>query len=403
MQTFLRTRKRGGYSIAFLSILAATIVAVGCGDVYRPVANPVLQPGGDPQSVRLAFLINNNNGGLGSVSTLDVSGDTNLGNSQVGVNPVHGAVQAATGRVFVANQGDDTVSAVSTSNTIPSATITMPAGSKPSFVAPGSSTTMYVLTPGTVPPTVSVLDTTINVFSTAIAVGNDPVAAVAAPDNSRLFVMNRADGTVSVITAGNTVVTQTIAVGASPVWGVVSSDSTTLWVVNQGSNSVSVIQTSSGTVTATIPVGTAPRFAAYESHLNRLYVANAGSNSISVIDVSTEQVMATVTVGSAPAMLTPLADGTRVYVANSGCADVIALSGCTGNTVTVVDAANFGVRKTITVGTAPIAIVSANDGSKVVVMNRDSNNASFIRTSDDTVINTVPSGAPKPVWVALLG
>src|SRR5205085_464150 len=99
--------------------------------------------------------------------------------------------------------------------------------------------------------------------------------------------------------------------------------------------------------------------------------------------------------------IAPLPDGTRVYVANAGCSDSVNLAGCTGTTVSVVDAVSLAVRKTITVGTTPVSLAADNASTKVVVANRDSNNISSIRTSDDTVINTNASGSPQPTFVTI--
>lgn len=402
MLSILRTRNRAGQVMVCAAMAAALLCAVGCGDVYRPVANPQLLPGGDPQAIHFAFVLNNNNGNLGTVSQIDMSGDSNQSNHPAGLNPVYATVQPATASVFVANQGDDTMTAFSTSSFLAPVTVTLPPGSKPNFVAIAGTGRAFVVTPGTNPPSVTEINTGINVVIASIPVGNGPVAAIATPDGSKAYVLNRADNTVTVINVGSGVVSKTIAVGVSPTWPVMSADGTTLWVVNQGSDSVSVIDTGSDSVTKSVTVGVSPRYAAFEPRLLRLYVANAGSNSISVIDSSTETVLATVPVGAAPVSLTPLQDGTKVYVANSGCQDVVALQSCNGNTVSVVDAKSMTVTKTVTVGTTPISIGSASDAIRVVVVNRDSNNISDIRTSDDTVVTTIPSGSPAPVWVTIL-
>lgn len=396
------SRNRSGQIVALLVVMAAALFAVGCGDVYRPVANPQLLPGGDPQAIHFAFVLNNNNGGLGTVSQIDMSGDSNQANHGVGRNPVHAVVQPATDSVFVANQGDDTVSTFSTLSLIAPSTITLPAGAAPSFMAIAGTARAFAVTPGTNPPSVTEINTGINVVIATIPVGNGPVMAVATRDGGKVYVLNRADNTVSVISVANAVVTKTIAVGISPTWAVMSGDGATLWVMNQGSDNVSVIDTASDSVSQSIAVGVAPRSAVFESRLLRLYVANAGSNSITVIDATNQSVLGTVAVGAAPVSLTALQDGTKIYVANSGCQDVIALQSCNGNTVSVVSANSLSVVKTITVGSTPVSVDSAFDVSKVVVANRDSNNISNIRTSDDTVVTTLPSGSPAPVWVAVL-
>src|SRR4051812_3775970 len=98
------------YAPAF-ALAALCLVLAACGDTYRPIAIPILQPGGDPQTTRVATVINNNNGGAGSTITVDATGDTNIAVFQVGKDPVHGAFWlGSTVRIYVANRGDDSVS-----------------------------------------------------------------------------------------------------------------------------------------------------------------------------------------------------------------------------------------------------------------------------------------------------
>ena len=49
---------------------------LGCGDQYRPVANPIVGPGGQPQLTHFAYVVNNNPAGNGSAMQFDVSGDS---------------------------------------------------------------------------------------------------------------------------------------------------------------------------------------------------------------------------------------------------------------------------------------------------------------------------------------
>ena len=70
-------------------LLLSTIVLSSCGDVYRPVANPIIPPGANPQQTFYAIVLGANGPASGSAATVDVSGDTNIGNAVLGVNPVH--------------------------------------------------------------------------------------------------------------------------------------------------------------------------------------------------------------------------------------------------------------------------------------------------------------------------
>jgi YVTN family beta-propeller protein len=268
------------------------------------------------------------------------------------------------------------------------------------FVGGTETAFSYVANSGT--NTLGVINVTGGIQQNSIPVGNTPVALAETPDSTRVFSINRGDGTVTSITTSSDTVLATIPVGTSPVAAAMKSDGTVLYVVNQGSGTVSLIDVASNTVTATLPVGASPSFVSFDARLRRLYVANTGSNTISVFNADIGLTpLATVTVGAGPVSLAPLPDGTRIYVANAGCADPVNLAGCTGNTVTVIDAVSLAVRKTITVGSTPVSLAADPASTRVIVANRDSDSISSIRTTDDTVISTLPSGAPKPVFVTI--
>lgn len=394
-----RTRCAG----ALLSFAALMILA-GCGDTYRPIALPVVQPGGDPQNTRVATVISNNNGGPGNATEVDATGDTNIATFSIGLDPVHAAY--ASGSVtllYVANRAADSVSYFSpivVGGAVSS--IGLPSGARPVWV---SSVGAYVLVAESGTNNVGVILGATGVLQQELPVGINPVSIAQTPDNQWAYVANKGSGTVSIIAMGTLSLDSTVAVGSSPVWVTAKPDSTTVYILNQGSSSVTVIDTTSKAVVGTVPVGSAPNMMAYDSVNHRLYVANTGSNTISVFDADPQvpTLLRTVTVGSAPASITPLLDGSRFYVANSGCSDPIALTGCTGNTVSVVDARSFAVTKTITVGSTPISLVATPESTKVVVANRDSSTITDIRTLDDTVVSTISSASPQPVQVIING
>jgi len=387
--------------LAGIATALAWVVLVSCGDVYRPVANPVLKPGGDPQATRIALVVSNNNGSPGMATSIDVSGDTNLGNFAVGRGPTFAAFEGASANAMVANKNDDSlafISALTQGSTV--VVVTLPAGSAPVYLASTSPGLMFVANSGT--NNVGVINAATNVLQFVIPVGRTPVALVQTPDAKILFSVNKGDGTVSAISTSDDSVLATIPVGSSPVAAALNSDGKTLYVLNQGSGSVSAIDVASNSVVATVAAGASPSAIIFEASRRRLYVANTGSNSVSVFDADVGLTFVqTVTVDAGPASIAPLPDGTRVYVANAGCTDAINLTGCSGTTVSVIDAVSLAVRKNITVGSTPVSLAADAASTKVVVANRDSNNVSSIRTSDDTVVTTNPSGAPQPTYVTI--
>ncbi len=400
-ESSVRIRETRRREFAGIAAALAWLLLAGCGDVYRPVANPVLKPGGDPQVTRVAVVLSNNNGSPGMVSTIDISGDTNIGNFLVGRGPAYAAFIATSSQVFVANKNDDTVSfltALSQGSTV--TFITLPLGSAPVYLASTEAGFMYVANSGT--NTVGVITTANSALQSLIPVGRTPVALVQTPDTSVLYCVNQGDGTVSAISPADSAVLITIPVGSSPVAAVMNSDGKTLYVANRGSGTVSAINIASNTVVATVVSGASPSALIFDPSRRRLYVANTGSNSVSVFDADVGLTLVqNVTVGAGPTSMAPLPDGTRVYVANAGCTDAVNLAGCSGTTVSVVDTISLTVRKTITVGSAPVSLAAAADSTKVVVANRGSNTISSIRTSDDTVVNTNASGSPQPTFVVI--
>ncbi|HYX69655.1 MAG TPA: YncE family protein [Terriglobales bacterium] len=389
-------RKNG---LRFLTF-SVFICLLGCAQTYRPVANPILSPGGDPGPTKGALVVDNNGGGVGATDLINIAGDTNSGTLVVGTNPVHAAIQPGNSQSYVANQGDSTVTASLTfSPGTGSTLISLAAGSQPVFLNTTQANLMFVAESGT--GKVAAISTANNTVTSEISVGGTPVALAEVPNQLHLYTMLTSGNVVDLNPADFTVPGTTIPVGTSPVFAAVSTDSVFVFVVNQGSNSVSVISTPSDTVVQTIPVGPAPNFAKYDPTLRRVYVTNSGGNTVSVIDASGTipfPAPTTVTVGNAPTSVTALADGSRAYVANSG-----------SGTVSVINASSLTVTKTIGVGTTPLSLDSSSDSKRVIVANRDTVNSgsaiigsiSDINTATDTVITTFIPGRSNPRFVVI--
>ncbi len=382
-----RNRHWGSAALLLICLLLA-----GCGDVFRPVATPIASPGGDPTLQHRALVLNSNPGGTGTVTDIDVPGDSVMAVRDLGQLPVHAATLANSIVTYVANSGDDSISVFNTFSepgVVPTV-VALPAGARPVFVLPGVGDNLFIAAAGL--NAIQTMSVTLNVLSGSIPVGTNPVALAMLPDGTRVYSINQGDGTVSVVTPGDMAVVATIRVGTAPSWAAISSDGAQLYVANRGSNSVSVIDTASATVTATIPVGIAPNFIIFDRALRRVYVTNSGSDSVSILrgDVQPATLLATVNVGRAPLAVAPLNDGTRVYVANSG-----------ANSVTVINTTNNTVLHTVTVGSTPVFLAAAPDNSKVMVVNRDSNNVSAIATATDTVVATIATASPRPVYVTI--
>jgi YVTN family beta-propeller protein len=338
---FLRLCKKLGAAVA-LALLSAS-----CGDVFRPVANPVAGPPGDPQLFHLEFVLNQNGpANPGTSMHIDVSGDSELAILRVGTGPVHAAIQPpGQSRIFIANRDDDTVSSYTPSFVrVTPTTTTLPAGSRPVFLTSTQNNKMYVANSGN--NTVAVLAGTAAVVTQVISVGVNPVALAETPDGKKLYCLNQGDGTVSVIDTGTGTVTTTVAVGSSPAWALISPDGLAVYVANQGDGTLSVVSTVSDTVTATFPVGASPNYMYLQKNSNRLYVTNSVGNSVSVFDTSTTPpaAVATIPVAPGPVSVAALANGQRVYV---GSVQLNAPAGTAAATLSVIDVASNTVVATL--------------------------------------------------------
>src|SRR4051812_48535672 len=78
------------YAAALLAIVSLVFFEAGCGDTFRPIATPIIQPGGQPQLLAHAIVVSDAGPSAdGATTHINVSGDTNVGQVAVGRVPVH--------------------------------------------------------------------------------------------------------------------------------------------------------------------------------------------------------------------------------------------------------------------------------------------------------------------------
>lgn len=442
----MTTRRRTGSGVLLLALLVWT----GCGDVFRPVANPIPGPPPDPQNFHFAIVASQNApGNPGSGMQIDVSGDTNVGTVKTGslgvVPPGQGPVHAAilppsAARVYVANGMDDTVSTFTPASIFGSigaaSTITLPQGSDPIFVHSTESQTMYVankgilsalspICPGT--STVAAINTASEVVTKFICVGPHPTVLAETPNAQKLYSVN-GDGTISSINPVDLSVNPPIpssAFSATPIWAVTSLDNSALFVLDQAGTLSAFDTFNDKFVAATTPALATPdaNFLLLDRHLNRLYATNPRNNTVTVLDAATTsvnsaaprgpQLLATVALPSAatnPVMVTALNDGTQAYVISEQ--TIPSSSPTTLNwQVTAIRTSDNTVvgGQPIASGTVDLtsadpgalnvcsnarfrtAIASSQDSSKVYVTVCDAGTTNIIRTSGNTLVAAVNS------------
>ena len=384
------------------------VFELGCGDQYRPIANPIVSPGGQPQNTYNAYVLSYNPVGFGSTTQIDVSGDSNQGVLAMGYGSVAEIFQGGgvSGAIFVANRDGDSVSEVSLIGTSTTTNIGLSPGSRPVALTATSSTQVYVANSGTnffcpLTGSVSVISTTSLVATNTVCVGVNPVAIVQQPNGGYVYIANAGDSSISVFNPVSLSVASTLTQASgllqNPVAMVASPDGTYIYVVAQGNGTtpgwLDIINTATNTIGGSVQVGVSPTAIYYDTFLNRLYVANTGNNTVTVFDATNVSLgvtppiptLATVTVGSAPVSVAALPNGRAFYVANSA-----------SNTVSVVSSSSFGVVGTVSVGQKPVFIATEPSSTKVYTANSAGGNISIIQTFDNTVVLNMPAPQQDP-------
>src|SRR5580693_5287023 len=194
----------------FITLIAFGLMAeVGCGDQYRPVANPVISPGGQPQSNHFAWVVNNNPQGDGSTTEIDVSGDTNLAVNAMGKGTSAEAFPTNSLSLYVANAGDDTVMQYLPTLSGAITTISLLPGSHPIALNSSLNTSMFVLNSGTNSAcsqtgSLSTISSATLSVATTVCLGPDPIPSGQYPVgvNPTAFVQSSANGFIYVVNQG---------------------------------------------------------------------------------------------------------------------------------------------------------------------------------------------------------
>lgn len=384
-------RRVGWLAAAGLAVLICT----SCGQVYRPVVLPVNTIPPNPAGFHEVFAISTNiPANQGAAMQIDVAGDSNIGEANMGVNPTHAVMLPNNSRLFVASAGSlypgftDSVTAVSPAVDAPIATglgnptvISFPntqpnlstCSYLPDFVTAAQTTAVYVANYGTennvncnvtTTDSVAIVSPALNSISLVqyLPPASHPVAMVETPDSFNLYVLNQ-NNTVVNLSPTDLTTQANVPLGSStvPVWAVARPDAQKVYLVTQGDGALQTITTSSNTITATQSVGgPGANFVLYDNSRNRLYVTNPGNGSaagaVYVFDATTDpptplgsatgvvsipapspcSVMGVTCSPVAPVSVTALSDGSRFYVASYVTA-TIAGGGCPDSNVTTTN------------------------------------------------------------------
>lgn len=395
-------------TVFLLTLIAFALLAeTGCGDQYRPVANPIITPGGQPQQNHFAWVANYNPNGDGSITEIDVSGDTNLSVNAMGVGTSAEAFPSNSLSLFVANAGEDTVMQFLPTLSGAITTISLVPGSHPIALTSTTNTAMYVLNSGPASlcqndGSISLINTTTLSVSSTTCVGPNPVAMVQAANNGYIYIINQGDGSVSVFNPAGPNVVATIqpksnnnpnGLGLNPSAIAINAQGW-VFIVTQadqvGPGELDLVAAGFSNIAARATLGVLPNYAFVDPNRNRLYVTNGGDNTVSVFDASAINqngtppipLLATAPAGTNPVGVTALLDGTNFYVANAG-----------SDNVSVLSQNSFSILSTVALpsGANPVWIASDPTSEKVYVADHGTSETSIIQTSNNTISGNIQS------------
>jgi 6-phosphogluconolactonase len=302
---------------------------------------------------------------------------------------------SGTGALFVATQGDSSVSAFS---------IDLSAG-------------------------------TLTANGKAVAAGNTPAAMILAPSGKALFVANSnsaippnsppctlpSPGTIAAYTVGTdgtlTAVSGNSLAGSIPLAMAIDAGGHFLFVVNQGmqcdpaSSTISVFAIQDSTLTqvagspflaagTSVASGAGPAGVAVTPDGKFLYVANQFDSTVTRYAVDANGVLTlgpSVPVGATPSAMTITADGGFLYVANASTVSAFAICNqvlISCNDPTDPDGSLSAVAGSpFSAGIGPAAIVAAPSGKFLFVVNRLSNQISQYKIATGTGVLTANTQA----------
>jgi YVTN family beta-propeller protein len=301
------------------------LICASCGETYRPVAQPIqgLQPSPAPTHFMASINsdgVGDNHRDQGSVSSIDVSGDSIRGHLRAGMVPIHAGATLSGALIYIANSGEDTVSVSEVSSPAGAVTVSLPASPAATITqASGNgstSTATYTYTGGT--GLFSVGDT-IYISGCTTAGFNGAFSVTAAAGNS-FSVSNPTNGSEPESFGAQAKVPNAVFVN--------SAENASVFVAGYGTDALYVINTTTQVVAAVVPVDSHPVAVAQAPAVQKVYVANHGNSasggSVSVVDTVSNTVAKTICLGSVnppPCPTGPLpvwavarADSGRVYV-----------------------------------------------------------------------------------------
>jgi YVTN family beta-propeller protein len=291
---------------------------------------------------------------------------------------------AENNNVYVANSGNGTVAAINAGTNI--ATI-IPLSSNPTSFRPVAlaetpdAGKVYVANEGA--NSVSVITTNDRIAHTPIAVGMSPVWVAMRSDGRRVYVLNSGSGTISTLDTTTDTVLNTVSVSSGANYMFYDSVFNRLYVTSPASTSLGVLDVSGDqpTVLASIDLATAA---------NSLCAAGCVPTSVTVLPDGGRAYVSFYSISGSPSVL-----NAGVAVVNTGSRLITKFVALPPATIDATNATGCSTAR------FRLFAAAAPDSTRVYISDCDSGNTGIIQTSDDSMVLNLPSPlsafpAPSP-------
>ncbi len=287
-------------------------------------------------------------------------------------------------RVFVTNEGGDSVSVIDAATNRVTATIDI--GKRPRGVgvsADGSE--IYVAISGD--NAIAVIDAETLAVKRTFPSGDDPETFAVHP-NGNLYISNEENAKASVFNPTTGELVAEIKVGIEPEGVAIAPDGSRAIVTSESTNMLHLIAIPEHTIVANILVGARPRAASFSADGKVAYATSEISGEVKKVDVASGKIIGRMPLAdnkAKPKDSLASREGKRLFFA---C--------CRANRVFVLDEKTLEIVHEIAVGNRVWGLALNRDGSRLYTTDGASNQVSVIDTTADKVIATIPVG--KMPW-----
>lgn len=291
---------------------------------------------------------------------------------------------AGTGRVFVTNEQDDSVSVIDSATNQVETTIDI--GDRPRGIGLSpDATELYVAV--SEENVIKVVDPKSLKVLREFQAGSDPETFAVHP-NGHIYISNEDDAKASVYDPKNGALIAEIPVGLEPEGVAISPDGGKVIVTSESTNMLHVVSVPEHKITGNILVSARPRAAVFSADSKHAYATAEIGGEVIKVDIDTNKILKQGAIGSEKAKPKDVLlskDEKDIYVA-----------GGRADKVFVMDANTLEVKKGIPVGKRVWGLAMSRDGRHLYTTDGISNTVSVIDTAANDVIATIEVG--KMPW-----